>query len=34
MVCSLFGWFGGGLAGLWLTCGWFVGGLDGFEFYS
>ena len=32
MVCPVFGWFVGGLAGLWVVCGQFccfVGGLDG-----
>ena len=30
VVCSVFGWFVGGLAGLWVVCGWFgwfAGGL-------
>ena len=32
MICLVFDWFEGGLAGLWVVCrwfGWFVGSLDG-----
>ena len=37
VVCPVFGWFVGGLAGLWVmwqVCGWFREFVDGFEFYS
>ena len=29
MICSVFGYFLSGLAGLWVVCGWFVSGLAG-----
>ena len=31
---AVFGWFVGGLAGLWVACGWFGWFVGGFQFYS